>query len=902
MAIPSGTRLGVYEVVAQIGAGGMGEVYRARDTRLQRDVALKVLPEVFARDTERMARFEREAKLLASLNHPNIAAIYGLEESGPIRALVMELVEGPTLAERIRGGAIPVDEALPVARQVADAVEYAHDKNVIHRDLKPANIKVTPEGTVKVLDFGLAKALSDEVAAEDMSNSPTLSMAATRQGVILGTAAYMSPEQAKGKSVDRRADVWAFGAVLCEMLTGKQAFPGEDITEVLAAVVRAEPDWSLLPSSTPPAICALLRRCLEKNVRRRLQHAGEARILIEDVLSGGAPATAEGAPAPSTTSKGQQWVHWTATVFFAAALAALSFVHFREVPPQPPMLRFDIAPPEKTVLSMFKISPDGRYVAMALLQDGKNQLWLRSLDSLEAKPLPGTDDAAYPFWSPDSSYVGFFAQGKLKKISVNGGPAQTICDAPGGRGGAWNRNGIIVFAPNINGGLSKVSAAGGLPVTLTTLTTQGATDSHRFPEFILGGDTFTFVYITEKPETTGIYIGSMEGKPPVRILPDLSNSAYVAPIAPGQSGHLLFIRENTLMAQPFDPDRLRTAGEAIPLVGQVAGGVGFAITNGNGDFSASETGLLAYRAGGVLADRDLVWMDREGRRISTVGKPASIISEALSPDEKNIVLTIPSPTKDSDLWLEDLNRGVLSRFTFEPRFSDAPVWSPDNRFVAFMFRPTTGTAYRIARKPVMGDGKQEILATGRINAAPWDWSPDGKFIIYSDTGEKTNYDLFLLPLAGDRKPVAFLQTQFNETHAQFSPDGRWMAYSSDESGRAEVYVQPIPLTGAKWQISASGGGLPRWRKDGKELYYVATDGKVMAVPVRTGATADDFQTGPAQSLFAVPVLNPGAINARYPYQSAADGKRFLVNVPAGGEGDGEPPITMTLNWTGGLKE
>ena len=899
MAIPPGTRLGPYEVTALIGAGGMGEVYRARDARLNRDVALKVLPEAFSRDAQRMARFEREARMLASLNHPSIAAIYGLEESGAIRALVMELVEGPTLGDRIQGGPIPLDEALPIARQVADAVEYAHDKNVIHRDLKPANIKVTSDGTVKVLDFGLAKAMSEELTETDISNSPTLSMAATRQGMILGTAAYMSPEQAKGKTVDRRCDVWAFGAVLYETLTGKQAFHGDDVTEILAAVVRAEPDWSLLPAATPQAIRNLLRRSLDKNLKRRLRDVGEARIVIEDVLSGAVPTESSAAGAAARPQRPLAWVAATAVPLLA--LGGLAFVHFRETrPAQPPSLRFELAPPEKAVLAMFKLSPDGRYLALVATDAGRNQLWLRSLDSLEAKALPGTEDAAYPFWSPDGSYIGFFAQGKLKKISSNGGPAQTICDAPGGRGAAWNRDGVILFAPNINGGLYQVPAAGGTPAAVAKLTAQGPNDTQRFPEFILGGNSFTFFNETEKPETSGIYVGSLDGKPPVRISPDASSAAYAPPAAPGGSGYLLFIREGTLMVQPFDPGRLQTTGEAVPFAEQV----GFAVTTGNGAFSASETGLLAYRAGGAFSNRDLVWMDREGRRVSTATKPAIITSETLSRDDKGIVLSIQGAAGTSDLWLQDLSRNVISRFTFEPRMSSVPTWSPDSSHIAYSFRPNTGPAFTIAQKAVIGNGQQEVLSQARINAYPWDWSPDGKFILYSDTGEKTNYDLWLLPLAGDHKPVPLLQTQFDETHGQFSPDGRWLAYTSDESGKPEVYVQPIPTSGGKWQISASGGDLPRWRKDGKELYYIAADGKLTAVPVKTGASSNNFETGPGQSLFPVQPLGGTALGiiARYPYQPSADGQRFLANVPAGGEGAGEAPITVALNWQAGLKK
>ena len=643
-----------------------------------------------------------------------------------------------------------------------------------------------------------------------------------------------------------------------------------------------------------------MRRCLDKNLKRRLVHIGEARILLEDVISGVAPAAPPAISPSAPAEHSRKWIPWAAFALAVALLAAVSFIHFREVALQLPTLRFDIPPPEKTTLAMFKLSPNGRYAALVAAQGGTNQLWVRSLDSAEARLLPGTDDAAYPFWSPDSSYIGFFAQGKLKKISLNGGPTQTVCDAPGGRGASWNRDGVIIFAPKISGGLFQVPAEGGIPSEVTKLTTHGANDTQRFPEFISGGNQFTFYYQTEQPETDGIYVGSLDGKPPVRISPDASNAIYVVSSTNGRSGYLLFRRENTFMAQPFDPAGLRLTGEAIPLAEPVGAG----LTTGNGDFSASENGLLAYRSGASIGVREWVWMDRDGRRLSTVTKPAVTTTSAMSPDEKTLAFSIYEPNGSADLWLQDLNRSVASRFTFEPRISETPVWSPDGSQIALSLRPTGGAAFVIARKPVSGNGKQEILLPVRTNGYPWDWTPDGKFIVYSDTGGTTNYDLWLLPLAGDHKPIPLLQTKFNEAQAQFSSDGRWFAYVSDESGKLEVYVQPMPATGRKWQVSAAGGDHPRWRKDGKELYYRAADGKLTAVPVKTGASSSStFEIGPPQSLFPVPdIAGGGSITSRYPYQPSADGKRFLVNVPAGSEGVGQPPITVTLNWQATLKK
>ncbi|MBI3694947.1 MAG: serine/threonine-protein kinase [Acidobacteria bacterium] len=528
MPISAGTRLGPYEIVASLGAGGMGEVYRARDARLGRDVALKVLPEVFAKDAERMARFEREAQVLASLNHPNIAALYGLEESGGVRALVMELVEGPTLAERIEDGPIPIDEALPIARQIAEALEAAHEKGIIHRDLKPSNVKVKADGAVKVLDFGLAKALEDDPASSDVRNSPTLSLAATRAGVILGTAAYMPPEQAKGKPVDRRADIWAFGVVLFEMLTGQQLFAGETAGDTLAAVIKDEPKWDRLPESTPPAIRKLLRRCLDRDPRRRLRDIGEARLVIEDVMAG-APAE-EPSPRPRVSASPRLAVSWVVAGALLISTLVLAFLYFGETPPAERVMRYSVPAPEKASIHSFAISPDGRYLAIAATAQGKRYLWVRALDALQPQLLPGTEEAANPFWSPDSRWIGFFAQGKLKKIAVSGGPAQTLCDAAAGRGGAWNRDGVILFAPSPTGPLFRVSAVGGVPVQVAKAEGGG---THRNPVFLPDGRRFLYQVTGGTADKAGVHVASLDGVAPRRVLADISNVAYAPPAARG---------------------------------------------------------------------------------------------------------------------------------------------------------------------------------------------------------------------------------------------------------------------------------------------------------------------------------------------------------------------------------
>ena len=887
MAIPPGRRLGPYEILSAIGAGGMGEVYQAHDSKLGRDVALKVLPSAFAANAERMARFEREARLLAALNHPHIAGIYGLEESSGTPALVMELVEGPTLADRIASGPIPLDEALPIPKQIAEALEYAHEKGVIHRDLKPANVKVKTDGTVKVLDFGLAKALTEDTAAVDMSNSPTLSMGATVAGVILGTAAYMSPEQAKGKPADRRADIWAYGVVLYEMLTGKRLYTGETAAETLAAVLMKEPALDGLPANTPAAIRNLLRRCLERDPRRRLQHIGEARIAIDDALSG-APAES---PAPVQRERRPSvWIAVAAVLL--VALLALAFVHFRAAPPQLRTIRFQVPGPASATVTFFQLSPDGQYLAFVAQKEGHTQLWVQPLSSTEAQVLPGTDGATYPFWSPDSMQIAYFSEGKLKKIAVTGGIPQILCDDPAGRGGSWGEDGALLFAPNVSGPLYRVSAAGGVATAVTDASGSGISD--RYPYFLPGGHTFLYYRIRGSPDQNGIYASSLEGLKPARILPDDSNSVYVPGLSPGRNGHLIFRRKETLMAQPFDRQSLKLNGEMFPIAEQV----GTVVNTGNSAFTASANGELAYRFGNLFENRHFVWMDRTGKQVGDATKSTSMAGGALSPDEKEIVLALGPDPVSLDLWLQDVSRGILSRLTFGPDRSAVPIWSPDSSRVAYTI--FNGSVFAIYQKQVNGAGAAELLKTGGVNVFASDWSPDGKFIVYSEFADKTNDDIWLLPLSGDHKPVPYLQTQFNESDAHFSSDGRWMSYMSDESGRFEIYVQPFPATGPKWQISSAGGRYPRWSHDGRELFYVAADQKLMAVPVKPGGGSNPlFEAGAPQALFDIPSI---PISFRFSYQPAMDGRRFLVDVPAGGGEGITTPITMILNWAAGAKK
>jgi serine/threonine protein kinase/Tol biopolymer transport system component len=895
MALAAGTKLGSYEVLSQIGAGGMGEVYQAHDTKLGRDVAIKVLPEAFAHDADRLSRFQREAKMLAALNHPNIATIHGLEQSGGTSYLVMELVSGDTLVECVqREGQLPVEEALAIAKQIAEALEAAHEKGIIHRDLKPANVKVTPEGKVKVLDFGLAKAFSGDPTNEDMSNSPTLSMAATMHGVILGTAAYMSPEQAKGKAVDKRTDIWAFGAVLYELLTAKQAFHGEDTSEILAAVIKTEPNWNLLPETTPPGIRKLLRRCLQKDKTLRLRDAGDALMEIHEALT--TPTSAEQVAVQGKSPLRSIRVAWSVAALVSLALLVVvvfgALESLRRPPEETQAVRFSVSPPDMWTFSQtsvqgtgapnpLAVSPDGHRVAfLATNADGKHLLWVRSLDALAAQALAGTDGAGRPFWSPDSRFLGFFADGKLKKVEVSGGPPITLCEAPNDRGGTWSQDGVIVFIGTYPGALQKVSASGGVPTAATTLS-QGEI-AHVRPIFLPDGRHFLYRAFNNTSQVEGpIYLASLDSAERKLLLnSDSANIAYT-------QGHLLFLRERTLMAQPFDAQRLVLTSDAFPIAEQIQ-------TQANppsGVFSASGNGVLAYQTGTGAAGFQLAWFDRSGKQVSVLGDRAEYSDLELSPDGKRASVNIPDQAgKQRDIWFYDLGRGLRTRFTFGPADALTSIWSPDASRVIFNWRRKGH--YDLYLKASSGAGTEEVLLEDNLEKYPLSWSPDGRFILYDSQG--TNYSLFVLPLSGDRKPFPFLKTQFNVASAQFSPDGRWVAYQSNESGRAEVYAAPFPGPGGKWQISTTGGVLPRWSHDGKEIFYIAPDNKLMAAAV--DGKGGSFEVGAVKQLFGT----HAAAGGRNRYDVSADGQRFLINATP--EEATSTPITIVLNWTAGLKK
>jgi eukaryotic-like serine/threonine-protein kinase len=905
MSVASGTKLGHYEITSPLGAGGMGEVYRARDTKLGRDVALKVLPPVFARDAQRMARFEREAKVLASLNHPNIATIFGVEESGSTPALVMELVEGPTLADRIRQGPIPTEEALRIAKQICDALEYAHEHGIVHRDLKPANVKVTNDDTAKVLDFGLAKAMEDDIASIDISTSPTLSRMATQAGVLLGTAAYMSPEQAKGKPVDRRTDIWAFACVLYEMLTAKNTFAGESVTDTLASVIKEEPDWSLLPSQTPTRVRLLLQRCMQKDPKQRLRDIGDARISIDEVLAG-APEPSFAAPVAVAEPLWRRVLPWALFGAALAVLLVLGFLHFRPNPTVINTVRFQIPLPEKAMLGpagSFALSPDGRQFAFfATGTDGLQRLWLRPFDSLEARPIPGSESTGSDpppfFWSPDSQSVAFDAVGKLKKITVSGGEAQTLCELSGSAiGGSWSRDGVILFGED-PGVITRVSANGGPASPVTTLDASRGDISHVFPTLLPDGRHFLYLRLFRQPENSGIYIGSLDAKPeeqdPKRLLATAYESIYV-PSLGSAVGHILFMRDGALFAQPFDVSRLELFGDPSKIAEQVGTYREF------GFFSASTNGMLAYRTSGSTGTVQLTWFDREGKVVGTVGDRSLYGILSVSPDGKNAVVSRRDiQTGKYAIWLYDFARGTSSRFTFGSASAGSPIWSGDGNNI--FFASDANGQYDLYEKPANGTKDEELVFTSSDAKFPTSVSRDGHFLMYlsQDAKASSKYGLWVLPLQGDRKPFPFLQTEFHETDGHFSPDGHFVAYRSDESGHFEIYVQTFSpdsdgaqaTTGGKWQISNGGGTRPSWSPNGKELYYVTPDGKVMEVPVTLNPT---FQAGTPEFLFQVPP-QPGRWTGMY----TADGKHFLFPVPE--DQSAQAPFTVILNWQAGLKQ
>jgi Tol biopolymer transport system component len=871
-----GTRIGAYRIDAWLGEGGMGEVYRARDTTLGRDVAIKILPALFAVDESRLARFEREARVLAALNHPRIAAIHGVENADGVHALVLELVEGPTLADRLRYGPLAIEEVLSIAKQIAEALEAAHEKGIVHRDLKPANIKVTREAGVKLLDFGLAKA-----AAPDAPEPSAIDISGSHDGLLLGTAPYMSPEQARGKPVDTRSDIWAFGCVLYEMLTGRPAFGRETVSDTIAAILEREPDFGALPSATPAPVALLVRRCLKRDLSERLHDISDARLAIDDA------ADARGSRrAFRTTLACGAVAAMLAGAFLLGMRASGSVGTSAPGAPGDRSVRFTVGPPAGMALDgTLALSPDGRSLVFAVQETAdKYKLWIRRLDVPEATPLAGTDDGQEPFWSPDSRHVGFFAEGKLKKIDIAGGPPVTICAAKDPRGGAWNRAGVIVFAPDGRSALLQVSSMGGVPTPATRLDPGVQAGSHRWPHFLPDDRHFLYLAWNGNVDRQGIFAGSLDSFESDRVLKDSSSVAFVAP------GYLLFARENALLAQPFDLRHVRVTGDFQSIVENVGTHV-----SAYAPFSVSDTGSLAYQT--YNPQSRLVWFDRHGAEVGSLGDVARQSDVAISPDGTQVLLSRAVERGDVgevDIWLFDRIAGTSQRLTASPSVDVVAVWSPDRQ--EFVFRSSRNGPGDIYRKPI-GPGQERLLLKDSARKDPTDWSSDGRFLLYNryDSGDpQRTVRVWVLPVGGGSEPMPLQRDDVSSWGARFSPDVRAVAFVSDKSGRDEVYVGRFPAEGDAHLVSSNGGREPAWRRDGRELFYLAEDGTLMSVEVSPRAGGSMF--GKPTALFRT---RSKSASLRNTYDVSPDGQTFLVNQAL--EDDARIPITVELNWTTRLR-
>jgi serine/threonine protein kinase/Tol biopolymer transport system component len=884
-----------YKILEKIGSGRMGEVYLAEDTELDRKIALKVLPPDLAESEERRARFRREAKALAALNHPNIVTVFSVEEAEGVHFITMELVRGKTLSELIPKRGLPLNKFFEITIPLADAVSAAHQQEVIHRDLKPANLMQDVEGRLKILDFGLAK-WRQELGGAGISELPT--QLRTQEGLIVGTMAYMSPEQAEGKTIDQRSDNFSLGVILYELATGERPFRGDSPAAVLSSILRHDPPpVSELAPTKPRQLARIIRKCLAKEPSRRYQTALDIRsdleALREEVSSGDLESSE--APTARLGERGRrirERIAWALSAFFVASSLAVVGYFSRDRVDREGLIRFQLERPGPETVGwggIPAVSPDGKSVAFTGQEEAGSQvLWIRALDSLAARALPGTEGATRPFWSPEGNFIGFFAGGKLKKIAANGGPTETIGDA-GDLGGTWNRDGDIVFSNGNRFPLYRISAEGGVSEPITTLDTSRGENSHRHPQFLPDGRHFLYLARSSQPEHTAIYVGSLDSNDVKRVMTAQTNAFYSPP------GYLLFVREGALKAQPFDADKHLPSGTAH----LVAEGLSYTATSASARFGVSANGRVLTFVEGSTTNRQLAWFDRKGDLLGRVGPSGEYIQPRVSPDGKRIAVSQPDPTTGNrDLWLMEVSQGIPSRFTLDASNDWCPVWSPDGREVLFSSDPEGVSC--LFTKDASGADDSKLLYCTDSPMFVQDWSSDGRLVVYT-TGDDR---LFLWSIEGEEDPESIVPPGFRGGAAEFSPDANWIAYTSDESGQWEVWVRSIPLrskgvapsSAGKWQVSSNGGTDPRWRRDGGELFYLAPDNSLMAV--ETGRAGTFVPTAP-KVLFRSRATGTAWAGARQIYDVAADGERFLIVTQAAEAAKSR--LTVVVNWAAGLE-
>jgi eukaryotic-like serine/threonine-protein kinase len=878
MRLALGTRLGPYEIAGVLGAGGMGEVYRARDTNLNREVAIKVLPERLATDSEALGWFEREARAVAALSHPNILAIHDFGRSESTVYAVMELLHGETLRERVRHGAVPPRKAVEYGVQIAAALAAAHARGIVHRDLKPENVFLTSEGGVKLLDFGLAAERRAPALGVDEETAPTLPHDFA-SGMLIGTAGYMSPEQVRGTDADQRADIFAFGCVLHEMLTGHRAFQRETAAETMTAVLRDDPP--AMPDEMPAALQQIVLHCLEKNPEERFQSARDLGFALQTSLGGldrSKPAHGRWTHETLPRRRRREWFAWTTSAALVVVLVLLVYVLGQPRPAGQAVVS-EFVPPDGTTVGALAVSPDGRSLAFVGWRSGRSQLWVRTLDRFSERALAGTDGAAFPFWSPDGRDLGFFADGKLKRIPASGGPVQTLADAPAGRGGSWSGNDVIVFAPSFGLPLYRVPATGGDAIPVTELDIAQGERSHRWPHFLPGGTRFLYFLFSATPEHTGIYVGSVDGTTKQFLVRSGHGAAYAAP------GYVLFTRDRSLMAQPFNASRLRLEGHPNTVADQI--GIN---PLEHAHYSIAESGtVLVYRRGGALQGSQLRWFRRDGQPLADVGSVDHYWSMRMSPDRELVAVELEHvEIRGNAIWIYDLARTTPRRFTFDLSDDVGPVWSPDGKNIIYASRKEA-ERFALYMKPSSGAGQPQPLLRTAGDVIAQAWSPDGRFVLYTevDPTRKPGGSLWVLPMHGERTPYPLLHSTADDGYPRFSPDGKWIAYRSNDTGRSEIYVVPFPGSGGKWQVSVGGGDWPVWSADGKELFYLSPDQRLMSVAIRdNGSTLEHDQP---VALFQARVL--GGLGGRY--DASRDGQRFLVLVQ---EEEAAMPLTIVVNW------